>query len=516
MLGAALLGVMLGIAVAPWLVAGPWPLLGLPAVAGLASRWRKLALALLLVGPAAWWAQGHVPHLGPHDVSELAYRRFTRLVGVVSQPPSGDARKWHTTLTVERATWPRGRVVTGQLLASWASPRRPMVGERWAIAGRVHRPGGPQNPGDFDLAGFLARRGIYATMHAESAHRLGLASAWRAAYGLDVWRMRLLAGLGCGLSASDAALLGSLIYGNGADPVDPAIAGAFRMVGLAHLLAASGLQLTLLAGLLYAAARKLGAPPWLAALLAVPGVVGYCAVTGAPPSMWRATIMALMALGGQALGRRGAPCASLYVSAIALLLSAPQDVFDIGWQFSYLATYALMRLGAWLATKPLPLPERLVGAVLVPIVAWAWVTPLQAARFGTWSAVALPVNWLADPIVMGLTPWGLAVSLLGVVWPAGAAIANRLTALALRLLLALVNTFAAMPASNLEAPALGVACLAGIYGALWCGLRHPRWAIACLLAALLAYPRPSAATRLELSFLSVGQGDGIAIRTPHG
>lgn len=515
MLGAALVGVMLGIWLAPWLAAGPWPLLGLPLLAGVDSRWRAPALALLLVGPAAWWAQGHAPQRPPHDVSALACRRFCRLVGVVSQPPSGDAHKWHTTLAIARARFP-ARAATGHLLVTFAAPARPMVGERWAIAGRVARPDGPANPGDFDLASYLADHGVYATMHAETARRLGLARGWAQAHALDVWRMRLVTGLGCGLSRSDAALFGSLIYGNGAAPVDAATANAFRTVGLAHLLAASGLQLTLLAGLLYAAARKLRAPSWFAALLALPAVLAYCAVTGAPPSMLRATVMALMALGGQALGRRGAPGASLYVSAIALLIAFPRDLFDIGWQFSYLATYALMRLGAWLAKHRLPLPEHLTGLLLVPVTAWLWVTPLQVARFGTWSAVALPVNWLADPIVGLLTPWGLAVSVLGAAWPQSAAFANRLTALALWALTALVNAFAAMPASNLTAPAIGAVCLASVYGALWCGLRRPRLAIACALVALLAFPHPSAAQRLELSFLSVGQGDGIAIRTPHG
>ncbi|MFN3431349.1 MAG: DNA internalization-related competence protein ComEC/Rec2 [Candidatus Sericytochromatia bacterium] len=510
MLAALAVGTALGMAIAPWVAGSWWPLAAMPLLAAIKGRpvLRAVLLALLVLGPAAWWAELRQPAPGATDVCWAAPRRFIRLEGTVATPPVRKNDAWRAEIVVAD-----GR---GRLTATWPSPERPRVGDRWAFAGRLSRPGGAINPGGFDAAAHLARQGIFATYHAETATRIGPDGGWWALGAVDSLRCRLIDGLGAGLPPDRAALLGSLVLGGGAAPVAEETAQAFRRLGLAHLLAASGAQVGLIAGLVYAGARAAGLSAVPSAAFTAPWLVIYLLLTGAPPGMVRATLMGLVGLLGLALGRKNVPFAAFYLTAFGMLVADPTCLFDLGWQFSLLATYGLLRLGRYMAEHPLPGSAAAWSMLLVPVVAWAWVTPWQIGIFHTWSWLALPANWLAGPLILALTPWGLFVAALGGVWPQAAAWLAPLTRLPLDGLVALVDWMAASPAIEASHAGWPVWGLLALYGALLGGLRHRRTALVLGVVAAIGTLPPLRPGELELAFLSVGQGDAIAIRTPRG
>lgn len=505
-LAALAIGTAIGVAIAPWLTAGPWALAGLLGVPALRGRpvCQAVLIAMLMIGPAAWWAELRRPMPGPDDVSWQAPRRFVRLTGTIATPPERRSDEWRAEVELGH----------GRIMATWPAPTRAWVGDRWTFAGRLSRPRGPDNPGGFDAQAYWARRGIFATYHAESARPCGPDPAFRAPQWLDRMRMRLLAGLGTGLSPDRSALFGSLALGGGAAPVDQGTAQAFRRLGLSHLLAASGSQVGLLAGLLYAIARRLGARAGWAAVWTAPWLVLYWLLTGAPASMTRATIMGLVALAGLGMARRTVPFATLWLTGWVMLLAEPGCLFDVGFQFSWLASYALTRLGGLMRAHALPGPAWLWGPLLVPVVAWMWVSPLQVSVFHTWSWLALPANWLAAPMILVLTPWGLGLAGVGAVWPPVAQLVSPVSNALLGVLETLVGTMAALPGLERSASGWPWWGLLACYGALGLGMRHPRGAIACALVALMALVAPPPRSPLELSFLSVGQGDALVIHAP--
>ena len=510
MLAALAVGTALGMAIAPWIAGSWWPLAGLPLLAALKGRLnlRSALLALLVMGPAACWVEWRQVAPGPTDICWAAPRRHIRIDGTVATPPVRKADAWRAEVVVAD-----GR---GRLTATWPAPERPRVGDRWAFAGRLSRPGGATNPGGFDPAAHLARQGIFATFYAESAERRGADGAWWALGAVDALRCRLISGLGAGLPGDRAALLGSLVLGGGAAPVAEETAQAFRRLGLAHLLAASGAQVGLIAGLVYLGATRAGVSAGPAAAFTAPWLVIYLLLTGAPPGMVRATLMGLVGLLGLALGRKNVPFAAFYLTAFAMLIADPTCLHDLGWQFSLLATYGLLRLGRSMAEHPLPGPPAAWSMLLVPVVAWAWVTPWQIGIFHAWSWLALPANWIAGPLILALTPWGLFVAALGGVWPQAAAWLAPLTRLPLDGLVAVVDWMAASPAIEASHPGWPVWGLVALYGALWCGLRHRRTALVLGIVAAIATLPPLRPGELEIAFLAVGQGDAIAIRTPRG
>lgn len=489
--------------------------LALLAAAALRKRW-AIALLLPLMAVYTTW---RAPNPLVDDIARLAPRRYLTVTGDVLGPPAGGPGAYKAELSISDPA-------PGRLAVNFpAAAPRPRPGDRWTLTGKLARPLPAQNPGGFDAAAYHARHDVFATLRAAEGRRQGPAPGLPAAArrALDGLRMRLVAGLGAGLTPGRAALAGSLALGTGAAPVPRAVADTFRDAGLAHLLAASGAQVALLGGLAYGGLRLAGlAPPW-AAGASLPVLVLYLALTGAPPGMVRATVMGAIALMGLALGRKAIPFAALWATVAGMLVVEPGCARDLGFQFSVLATYALLRLASW--QPALPGPAALWSGLLAPLAAWAWVAPWQVATFAVLPLAALPANWVVAPLILALTPWVLGVALVGCATPPLAALLNRVTDLALAGIEAIAASAAGVPGQLLQVPPPGWLVLLLAYGALASGFSRRGLGLATLAAAAWAAPipheafmpapgRPGLGT-LELTMLAVGQGDALVLRTPN-
>ncbi|MEB3330350.1 MAG: ComEC/Rec2 family competence protein [Candidatus Sericytochromatia bacterium] len=489
-----------------------------PLAAVAAWRWpgrvTRVCLLIGLLAGAAAWRGVRAPLLHPADLAHLAPRRHLAVEVIVEGPPEGGAGAWRALCRAPAGPrWGSSRV----LVRFPSEARRPAPGERWRLAGRLVRFSGPMNPGAPDVRAIWAARGVHATLRASEGGPIGRSRhpGDRARAAVDALRLGLLRGLAPGLSAERHALLGSLLLGAGAAPVPEAMAGRFRDAGLAHLLAASGAQVALLGGLVVALVRGLGGGPILQAGLGAAGLVLYLALTGGAPGMVRATLMGLVGLAGLVLEASPVPFAALWVAVAGLVVIDPACVADLGFQFSVLATYALLRLAQACAWAELPGPAWLWAGLATPIVTWAWVTPWQAHVFHVVPLAGIPANWASGPLIGWLTPWSLGVAVLGAAWPGGAALANHLTALGLAALEEIAARAVAVPGQLVPVPAIPPLALGGIYLALACGLARWRWALVSLGLALCCWPA-SSKNELHVAVLAVGQGDAIVIRTPGG
>ncbi|MEB3198803.1 MAG: DNA internalization-related competence protein ComEC/Rec2 [Candidatus Sericytochromatia bacterium] len=529
MLAAIAVGLAAGAALAPFLPDSPWLwLTGLLIPALLRGHEAAVArpgwslivrglLVLALLGPAAAWHHRRQPRPARDDVSLLAPRRFVAIAGMVEAPPEGGDGRWRAVVRVlPTATGPP---VSGRLAVRFPpGTARPSPGQGWQLQGRLLATEGPRNPGGFDAQAYWQARGVFALMQAEQATAtgFGLRADDRARRALDHVRLALLAGLSVGLPPEKAALLGSLVLGSGAAPVPAALASVFREAGLAHVLAASGTQVSLLGGLLWWLARRLGLGSGASGALAALGLVGYLLLTGATPGMVRATWMGLIGLGGLVLGRSAVPFAAFWATLALILGADPTAVTDLGLQLSALATYALLRL-AHAGYGPSEGWRRQLWAFgWAPCVTWLWVAPWQALSFGCLPLAGVPANWLAAPLVTLLTPWGLGLALLGCLAPRLVGGLAGLTGALVGGLIRVAEWAVAVPGQWWALPAVSAGAIAAAYAALFLGLRHPRAALLVSLGALVWWGGGRSPAVLRVAVLSVGQGDAIVIQTPAG
>jgi competence protein ComEC len=217
-------------------------------------------------------------------------------------------------------------------------------------------------------------------------------------------RARASAGLGQGMPAREAELARGFVLGED-EGIDAATEEDFRRSGLAHLLAVSGENVTLLALLGSAIIGAFGIPLrerllWLLGLVAV-----YVPLAGAGPSIQRAAVMGAVGLVATLAGRRSSRLYAL-VLALGVTLAIERAIAaDVGWQLSFAAVVGILLLAG-------PLRDALVGrlgagrwrrtlaeGVAVTVAATLATAPLVAYHFETLSTTTLVANVLALPAV---------------------------------------------------------------------------------------------------------------------
>ncbi len=387
---------------------------------------------------------------------------------------------------------------------------------RLTLVGSAVAAPGKRNPGGFDYAGYLRRRGAAGQLFVTEV---------TAADGGGPLRERLRLGVEAGLEAEAAALMAAMTLGLREDMGE--LADSFTAAGLAHLLALSGLHVSLL---LMAAGRLLSrwarARPYL--LMAL--TLGFVALVGPSPSVVRAATMALAVLVAMALGS-GRPRA-WPVFALALtggLLQAPWMLLDVSFQLSFLAVAGmLLFLPPWaraLGLRPADRPGRwrmlILGGGLTSIAAQLPSVSLVAGSFGQLPLLSPLVNIVAVPLSALALPVGFTAGLLGVVWLPLSWLVNRAAAV-----LAGALVWCARAGERLPSLAWGevgwsghlcwLAALCAL--ALWSHgrLRLKRAAGVALAAAACSLLAGSARTPPDVWFLDVGQGDSVLIRLPRG
>lgn len=549
----------LGIAIAGWVRPHPGLALGgLVFCLGWAARSRQRTMAALLAAVAAFGALRYsfVQTAGRGSIGAWEGQRVQVTGTVVSEPESLPSGGWAYAVAVEAV---EDHPARGRIWITQWDGKAPGYGERIRAQGRLEQPPGAPRPGAFDQAAYLARQGIYVRMSVRSVTVTGpgrLDPIRRAAVSL---RQRMEAVLAAILPEGYAALMAGLVLGSRSDlPED--ISQAFRESGVFHLLAVSGGNVAMILLPFLALLRRVGVRRRWAAAAGIPLVAFFILLTGSTPSVLRAGLMAILVLLGDVLGRERDALNTLGAAALLLLAAAPGLLFDVGFQLSVAAT-----LGILLFTRPLqkrlaPWLQQVLGqrfgrwmaeGLAVTLAAQLLVEPLCLSYFGTLSPVA-PVANLLVALCQGPVVYLGTVTLLAglVLLPLARLLAAALQA-GLWVLIFLVKATAAVPGGYLEVGRLPFFGVVVWYTILWlCLSPYPsmlrnqagllrervrilwhRWrpalarqvpvaaAMVMLMgAAVLTWRQVLAGPGdvLTVTFLDVGQGDAVLVRSPEG
>ncbi|GAB4274959.1 MAG: hypothetical protein Kow0056_03960 [Coriobacteriia bacterium] len=319
-------------------------------------------------------------------------------------------------------------------------------------------------------------------------------------------------------------LLAALLLGDRRGVRGTDVEHEFRVAGLAHMLAVSGLHLGIVAlgcGALVRAAG--GGPRWqLVAVIATGSVFGV--MTGWQPSTLRALAMVVAAGAGRVVGRRSDGLGAVSAAVVAGLAKDPSMVADVGFQLSVCAVGALVALlgpahavvhaalhGRW---------KRASQAACATVVAQWGTMPVSAGAFHLFSVVAPLANLVALPVLAPAMASGLTGLALGVSTAPGEAFLSVACAL-IALVSSVARWCAHLPYASIPLPAfgplllgtwLGVGMLLWFSGEALTSRRKARVALALASAAValaVAWPFP-VGPRVVVG--DVGQGDAILVR----
>ncbi len=309
--------------------------------------------------------------------------------------------------------------------------------------------------------------------------------------------------------------------------IDAELRKRWARSGLVHLLSVSGVHVAIIASALLLVGSAARLSQRHATLIALTVTAVYVVILGLPPPAVRAGIMFACALIARMRQRPASEWSVLTLGALLPVLVDPAAPLDLGWQLSVLGVVALAasgRLTRRLRWQGGGWRGGLRRELLASTVASTASAPLIAWFFGTISLIAPAANLIAAPLVTVLQPTLFLALVCSPMLPLARFIAG-----AAHPVLALLDRIAAEAsrpawAAHDLSPTLEQAVLSGIVVlALLVAmvLREPAQPLllAALSGTLLVWHGllPSRGSGyLELHMLDVGQGDAMALRTPHG
>ena len=451
--------------------------------------------------------------------------------------------------------------------ATRAALDRLRIGARITFRAEILRPFALTNPGAFDYRLYLRRKGIYRVVYLSDLGAVQIEE--RDGFSLPAFfasmRDSFAAMFYRNFDEDNAAFLSALLLGD-RENLSAETVENFSVSGAAHFLAISGLHLAIIVSIAYFVLRLLAVPYRAQRVVLLLLVIFYAAMIGFRPPITRASIMIVVFLLGQLLGRRSDTLNTLALAAIVILLWDPQQIFAVGFQLSFAAVFSIVvftrRLGEPLTFGPAWLGARSFGGLratgfrdyvklrrialddaghfararhfavkvvamglCASIAAWLGAAPLVAYYFGTFS----PLVSVANLFLIGIVYVAIAVGfVLMVLSLFGGPFSGRFLPEWLSLAPLTESTreitgfFAGL--SWRGVPQVALWALAAYYaGVLLFPVlrRRRRWRLvpaALVLAAIIitAWPFLFPPHRLEVAVLDVGHGSTSVVRFPDG
>src|SRR5829696_6099364 len=396
----------------------------LPSLPFFFSPFAFVLLLALFLGAARY--QFSVPRFNAFHIAFYNDRDYDLLItATLIEPP--DYRDNYTNLRVDVSNVDTGDgdlPAEGLLLARVSNNQIFHYGDILRLRGKLKTP--PENE-DFSYRDYLAAQHIHSYMTSAEVTMLpgnGGNPFYRLMYAI---RDRSLANIYQMFPDPESSLLAGILLGVDTGLTDR-LQQAFKNTGTAHIIAISGFNISIIAGLFVTFFSKfLG--PRRGSILAIVGIVFYTLLVGADAAVVRAAIMGSLALFAKQIGRRQFALNTLLVVALGMCLWNPLYIWDVGFQLSFFATLGLIlyadpfsQFANRIITNYFPastaekFAKLLSEFVLLTFAAQLTTIPIMAYHFQRISLI----SFLANPFILPAQPavmilGGLAV-LLSLLW----------------------------------------------------------------------------------------------------
>ncbi len=280
----------------------------------------------------------------------------------------------------------------------------PRIGDAWRMQVRLKRPHGFQNPGGFDYEAWLFQQRIRATGYVRKNY-----TPQRIVpepYSYPIGRMRQQLGERIRAALPDTPVAGMIVaFANGdQSAISDEQWEILRRTGTTHLIAISGMNIGLVAGIMYFLVRFLWAwpgytvlrlpAPKAAALGALLAALFYAALAGFAIPAQRALIMIAVVLGALLFSRATRPSYVLAAALLAVLLYDPLAVMALGFWLSFASVaIILFTLHGRVRESKWRQWNRLQWVIAIGLL------PLLLVMFQRTSLSAPLANMLAIPVI---------------------------------------------------------------------------------------------------------------------
>jgi competence protein ComEC len=255
------------------------------------------------------------------------------------------------------------------------------------------------------------------------------------------------------LKPTQAGILSAMILGS-RSKISPTLRRLFIHTGTMHILAISGLHVGIVAFildlLLKAFLRIKRHTRYLAIILCL---ILYCFLTGARPSVIRATIMAIVLLVGFLLHREIKASHSLALAALIILITNSRQLFNLGFQLSFASVISIVYfspilkryLGVTGMQKSTAIFRFASNAFCVSFAAWLGVLPFLVYYFQIISPVTVLANLVVVPYLVLVIALAFSLLFIGIIFPVFAPVFAAPANLSIVTLIQIIKLFNRIP-----------------------------------------------------------------------
>ena len=413
---------------------------------------------------------------------------------------------------------------------SQANLNKIKIGDTLKLTGKLKEPISATNPSQFDYAKYLQFKNTFSLLYVND--KWEITSNAKDLKGkllrrLNDKRNEILSFHKQNIKSPMIEILGGIIFGDDAVNPDEETKEDFINSGIFHILAASGMNVTLIFGIWFFFAKSLRLNYRFSIITGILLILVYTCMTGFGPPIIRAFLMLTLILIGKLLDKTTSTLSLLFIVGFFMLVYNPLMVFDIGFQLSFIVTFALI-LSAPLLTfdfkfKPF---NYILGACLIPIIAQLYAAPLQMFYFNTFALYSVFANIAIVPVLSIISFIGFVSSILALVPILSTKIcfvADMIINPFLVYIVKVANFFANLPNAivYLKKPSLFQIIL---YFSIIIGItllllnKEKRKQIAYPIVALILLFAfsiiPQIQNNTEILFFSVGNADACLIKSP--
>jgi competence protein ComEC len=469
------------------------------------------------------------------------------LIGVVDAPVERFADSTRFVVTAELLD--RGKTshrVTGRVrVAAWEQAAHIREGDRIACLARLREIRNFNNPGSFDYRQHMGSRKIWVSASVskkEPLVRIDRANVHWVRRAVMCARQAVSDFMDQAPPGISRGIVRALVTGDRSE-IPRETQDLFGRIGIVHILSISGLHIGMVGSMAFFAFRfalarseRLLLAAWAtrgAALLSVAPVVSYGLLAASSPATTRAVIMVLVFLLAIASEREPDAMNTLAAAAVVILVVTPAALFDISFQLSFSAVFAILyirekiSLFTYLVAHRSSLLNRVYLFLLISGAATLGTLPITVYYFNQTSLIGLAANCIMVPLV------GSAVVVLGLLsvflLPAWQAAALWMLKMAIYLTdasLVVAEVLDRFPLGSVRVVTPTLLEIGLYYTTAWAilNLRNTKAARIVLVAAVLAgmmdvtywLNRRFHHRDLRVTFLDVGQGNAALLEVPKG
>jgi len=331
----------------------------------------------------------------------------TEFIGVVAEAPNRRLDHQKITMTAETVVSDQNYQVTGRVLIKVPLYPKYNYGDVLQINCALQNPGLFEN---FNYGKYLARYNIYSVCYSPRVELISQGQGDFSKNKLINLRQKIKYTINQNLLEPQASILNAILLGE-AKGIDPELVQDFSRAGVSHIIAISGMHISLWVNMLMGFMLGIGFNRRRSFYFTVLIIIFYLALIGFRSSAVRAVIMGATGLLALNIGRRHNSLNALFLAAAIMSLSNPWlPIIDLGFQFSFLAVLGILlcqeKIEKFL--KFLPTKFGLRGNLSTTLAAQIFILPWLVYKIGNLSLAAPLANILVLPVAPIILMGGLA------------------------------------------------------------------------------------------------------------